>query len=118
MSEDPRLGDWQFRFVADTDGGGGAMYWIMLASYNNRQRDILIDARTNEPLDVTGGDLDERDKQLLAEWAAKLLVEQLGGERPPLQPPPPAAGVEKDEEDDPLAGLLADDGGGGGNSGK
>ena len=47
---DPRFGDWKFQFVADSNGGGMAMYWITLGQYKNRKRHILIDAVTNEPL--------------------------------------------------------------------
>jgi len=51
---DPRFGDWKFQFVADSNGGGMAMYWITLGQYKNRKRHILIDAVTFEPLEVTG----------------------------------------------------------------
>jgi len=115
-AQDPRFGDWRFQFVADERSGGMAMYWITLGQYKNRQRHILIDAATNEPLEVTGGDLDERDRKLLADWAAQLLIEQLTGAKPALAPP--AAGSSpppEDEEEDLLAGLLADDGGDDGN---
>lgn len=116
--EDPRLGDWQFRFVADAKGGGGALYWITLANFKQRQRDILIDATTNEPLDVTGGDLDARDKQLLLDWAAEMLVGQLKGQSQPQPQQPPAGGPDADEEDDDfLDGLFGDDGEDDGGSG-
>ncbi|WP_309123302.1 hypothetical protein [Paenibacillus sp.] len=110
-AQDPRFGDWRFQFVAG-DNGGMAMYWITLGQYKHRQRHILIDAATNEPLEVTGGDLDERDRQLLADWAAQLLVEQLSGAKPALALPDAAgAAPPEEEEEDFLGGLLADDGG-------
>ncbi|TLS53940.1 hypothetical protein FE782_00885 [Paenibacillus antri] len=110
-AQDPRFGDWRFQFVAGDDGGM-AMYWITLGQYKHRQRHILIDAATNEPLEVTGGDLDERDRQLLADWAAQLLLEQLSGAKPALaQPAAAGAAPPDDEEEDFLGGLLADDGG-------
>jgi hypothetical protein len=113
---DPRFGDWKFQFVADSNGGGMAMYWITLGHYKNRQRHILIDAVTNEPLEVTGGDLDERDRQLLTDWAAQLLAEQLSGAKPAIAPPAPAGSAPpEDEEEDLLGALFADDGGDDGN---
>lgn len=111
-SQDPRFGDWKFQFVADANGGGTAMYWITLGQYKNRQRHIWIDAVTNEPLEVTGGDLDERDRQRLVDWAALLLAEQLSGAKPAIaRPALTAASPPEEEEEDWLGALLADDGG-------
>lgn len=108
----PEAGDWRFRFVA-SDGGGLGLFWITLANYRNRQRDILIDAATNEALHVTGGDLDAEAREQLVDWAAKMLADLLAGRS--AQAPKPEAGAGSSgggDEEDPQDPLFGDDDGG------
>lgn len=110
MQQDPHLGDWQFRFVTSADGGG-VLYWVTLSNYKNRQRDILIDATSHTPLEVTGKDLDARDRKHLTEWAMQMLTEQLSGERPSIQQKVEAASSQQEEDESLLESLLAGIGG-------
>lgn len=109
LAHDPHLGDWQFRFVTNAEGGG-VFYWVTLSNYKNRQRDILFDANSHAPLGVVGTDLDANDHKLLMEWATLLLSEQLSGARPIIQPGTDLAPSSK-EEDSILEGMLAGLGG-------
>ena len=108
----PEAGDWRFRFI--TGGKGGiVLFWVTLADFRNRQRDILIDPATNEAALVGSGDLDAQDREQLLNWAAKMLADLLSGKT--AKPALPAAGGAgpggEDDEDEPYEDLFADDGG-------
>ncbi|MCI3920922.1 hypothetical protein MO973_11820 [Paenibacillus sp. TRM 82003] len=115
-TQDPHYGDWHFQFVADPRTGDTAFYWITLRQYKNRERHVLIDAATQQPIELLGGDLDERERKLLGEWALQMFHEQVG-ERIQTPPSPPAGtpAPKEEEEEDFLGALLADDGGDEGN---
>lgn len=117
-SQDPHYGDWQFQFVADTRTNSTAFFWITLRQYKNRHRHVLIDAVTQQPIDLLGSDLDERERKLLTEWAMQMFQEQMSGR---FETPPPAkAGtpaLAEEEEEEPFDLLAADDGGDEGNGG-
>ena len=79
MEEHPRYGDWSYQFVVDSDSQRTVMYWITLNNYKNRQRHVLINPDTLEPLDVLGKDLSAMEKQSLLEWAMLMFYEQMSG---------------------------------------
>jgi len=108
----PEAGEWRFRFV--TAGGSGiALFWVTLANYRNRQRDILIDAETREPLLANCGDLDAEERNLLIEWAAKMLADLLANrDQKPILPSAGGGPSGEEDEEDPFGDLFGDDGGG------
>jgi hypothetical protein len=115
LSQNPHLGDWQFRYVTGK-GGEGVLYWVTLSNYKDRQRHILFDANSHTPLEVMGADLDVSDRKLLTEWATQLLSEQLSGVRSSIRPATKGASAQEEDEsllDSLFAGMGGDEDQGG-----
>ena len=111
MEEHPRYGDWRYQFVVDSDTQRTVMYWITLNNYKNRQRHVLINPDTLEPLEVLGSDLSSSEKKSLLEWAMLMFYEQMSGnlqkDKKPARPTHSPASEE--EEQDMAAEAPPDD---------